>query len=429
MHVKETVLVCTAQGDTSETARWRTSPSVLHFFLGHLLYAQPGQCLNSSLASTLDVAESMMEQREVAVATAPPLHKTAMQIIRAAAKHDPMQLLMAANASLGAGSWVAAHAAMLLYRDPRFADALGAAMPLVCHPPDTMMFLFCLSPVMGRMASCHHEVAAVSLAMCMLWCCDVVDCVQDDVGGGAQWQQHMCLQPGEFFALRAASDLATGHERLWRPVATSLLSCKQAGRAATISIAESWPCIGTHSADADAITLHLQSVSLPECATAVKLSASMAALHEGRLAEALALSPARDGESLKAFAPYLEAAMRQHAVSPVPLHEPPAVLLTVAELAQACVSAEGAPRDAGQALVLHGAPHARSVPERALGWRQGSWECVVTYAKLCHACSALADAQHSAGSAAGGTLVPKGGSTSGTSTARLRGVVLPPTIV
>lgn len=131
MHVKETVLVCTASGDPSETARWRTSPSVLHFFLAHLLYAQPGQCLNSSLSGTLDVAVTMMDQRGLTVDAAPPLHKTAMQIIRAAAKHEPMQLLLAANTSLGAGSWVAAYAAMLLYRDPRFADALHDALPVV----------------------------------------------------------------------------------------------------------------------------------------------------------------------------------------------------------------------------------------------------------------------------------------------------------
>ena len=137
--------MCTANGDASETARWRTSPSVLHFFLGHLLYAQPGQCLNSSLSGTLDVAVSMMEQRELTVDTSPPLHKTAMQIIRAAAKHDPMQLLLAANASLGAGPWVAAHAGMLLSRDPRFADALDAAMPLVRHQlVSWLCFLFYL---------------------------------------------------------------------------------------------------------------------------------------------------------------------------------------------------------------------------------------------------------------------------------------------
>lgn len=229
----------------------------------------------------------------------------------------------------------------------------------------------------------------------------------------------MNLQPGEFFALRAASDLASGHERLWRPVATSLLSCKQAGRAGTISIAERWPCITTHSADADAIALHLQSVALPECATAVKLSASMAALHEGRLAEAIALAPADDSDSMKAFAPYLVAAMRQHAASPAPLHEPPSVLMTVAELAQAFVSIGNASLDVA---------HAHRVPRRARrsGWREGSWECVVAYAKLCHACSALADAQHSAGSLSGSSLVPKGGSTAITSTARLRGVFLLP---
>lgn len=133
MHVRETVLVCTANGDLSETARWRASPSVLHFLCAHLLYAQTGQCLNSSLSGTLDVAASMMEQRGHTVDTSPPLHKTVLQIIRAAAKHEPMQLLMAANASLGSGSWVASHTAMLLCRDPRFADALDAALPLVRH--------------------------------------------------------------------------------------------------------------------------------------------------------------------------------------------------------------------------------------------------------------------------------------------------------
>jgi hypothetical protein len=131
MQVKQTVLVCTANGDMSETTRWRTSPSVLHFFLAHLLYAQPGHCLNSSLAGTLDVAVSMMEQRKMTEDDAPALHKSAMQIIRAAANHEPMQLLLAVNASLGSGSWVAAHAAMLLYRDPRFADALDEALPVV----------------------------------------------------------------------------------------------------------------------------------------------------------------------------------------------------------------------------------------------------------------------------------------------------------
>lgn len=233
----------------------------------------------------------------------------------------------------------------------------------------------------------------------------------------------MCVQPGEFFALRAAADLATGHERLWRPVSTSLLSCKQAGRAGTISIAERWPCIGAHSADADAIALHLQSVALPECARAVKLSASMAALHEGRLAEALALAPPGDADSQKAFAPYLLAAMRQHAVSPAPLGEPPAVLITVSELAQAFVSTEVDSSAFGRA-------HARQMHDaqgkgQGTAWRCKSWECVVAYAKLCHACSALADVQQSSGSASGKSLVPKGGSTS---TTRLRGMLPLPTV-
>lgn len=133
MHVKETVHVCTASGDQSETARWRASPSILHFFLSHLMYSQPGQCLNSSLAGTLDVAETMMEQRQRGQSggTIPTLHKIAAQIIRAAAKHEPMQMLLAANTAFGAGSWVAAHTAMLLYRDPRFADALEEALPVV----------------------------------------------------------------------------------------------------------------------------------------------------------------------------------------------------------------------------------------------------------------------------------------------------------
>jgi hypothetical protein len=107
---------------------------VLHFFLSHLLHSHPGQCLNSSLSGTLDVAASMMQQRQMPVEAAPPLHKTVMQIVRAAAKHEPMQLLLAVNASLGSGSWVASHAAMLLYRDPRFSDALEAALPSVRHP-------------------------------------------------------------------------------------------------------------------------------------------------------------------------------------------------------------------------------------------------------------------------------------------------------
>lgn len=241
--------------------------------------------------------------------------------------------------------------------------------------------------------------------------------VQDEVGSGAPWQQHMSLQAAEFFVLRAVADLATGHERLWRPVATSLLSCKQAGRAGTISVAERWPCGGANSADADAIALHLQSVALPECATAVKWSVSMAALHEGRLAEALALAPPGDPDAGKTFAPYLLAAMRQHVLSVAPLAEPPAVLMTVSELAQAFMSAEDDSAGSGIAIAVQ--QERRGVGKgQGSGWRR-SWEYVLAYAKLCQACSALADAQHSSGQTPGKRLVPKGRSTS---TASSRGV-------
>jgi hypothetical protein len=195
--------------------------------------------------------------------------------------------------------------------------------------------------------------------------------------------------------LRAAADLATGHERLWRPVATSLLSCKQAGRAGTISIAERWPCSGSGSADTDAIVIHLQSVALPECATAVKWSVCMAALHEGRLAEALALAPPHDSASPRAFAPYLLAAMRQHAMSSAPLSEPPAVLVTVAELAETFMAAE----DPATGASRHGSqqPYGTRGNVKGAGWRRKTWECVVAYARLCQACAALADVQHPSG--------------------------------
>lgn len=44
--------------------------------------------------------------------------------------------------------------------------------------------------------------------------------------------------------------------------------------------------------------------------------------------------PPGDADSRTACAQYLLAAVRRHAVSPAPLGEPPAVLITVAEFAQ-----------------------------------------------------------------------------------------------
>lgn len=237
---------------------------------------------------------------------------------------------------------------------------------------------------------------------------------------------HMCLQPGEYFTLRAAADLASGPDRLWAPVATSLLSCMQAGRAGTISIAERWPCTAAHSTEADAIVLHLQSVGLPECSATVKWSAAMAALHEGRLAEAVALAPPGDSDAHSAFTPFLLAAMWQHVHSREPLSNPPAVLMTVAELSNTFIDPLKSPHvdtetsrcAAGVAVV----PATRG-KSGGKGWVHDSWQCVAAYASLCQACAALSDAQESATKSSGKSIVPK--SRGASSTDCLQGVIMP----
>jgi hypothetical protein len=146
----------------------------------------------------------------------------------------------------------------------------------------------------------------------------------------------------------------------------------------------------------------------------VQRAAAMAALHVGRLAQALELAPCADRCARDALAPYATAVVRAHTRSPTPLSEPPAALGTLAELAHALLPENSAGRG--------GAGDADAVPARSAD----AWRCTVAYSQLCVAYAALRDLAGSTAATRERPLMPRGEADPG---ARLRGAHLSPSCV
>lgn len=96
-------------------------PSPLHLLLASLSHLYPSQRADSDLKALFDHCR----HRKPAFA-APPAHALFGDILAAAAANSALMLLAALGNSGLCGDWLAAHAALLLEKHPRFAEELAA---------------------------------------------------------------------------------------------------------------------------------------------------------------------------------------------------------------------------------------------------------------------------------------------------------------